>query len=183
MNIETFSIIGPVLFTPKFHKDARGFFSETFKQSAFEEAVGTQYSFVQDNLSVSVAKDTIRGLHFQAPPHAQGKLVSCQRGTITDIIVDIRKSSSTYGEHLAVGLSADTRAQLWVPPGFLHGYVTREANCEVLYKVTDYYAPETEGSIIWNDMDLAIDWRVVTPILSERDLEGQSFSHFESPFS
>jgi len=112
MNIETFSIIGPVLFTPKFHKDARGFFSETFKLSAFEEAVETQYKFVQDNLSVSVAKDTIRGLHFQAPPHAQGKLVSCQRGTITDIIVDIRKSSPTYGDHLAVGLSADSRAQL-----------------------------------------------------------------------
>lgn len=183
MKSETFSITGPVLFTPKQFRDGRGFFAETFKMKNFEAATGSRSAFVQDNLSVSAQAGTIRGLHFQAPPHVQGKLVSCQLGRIVDVIVDARKSSPTYGKHLCVELSAQTRAQLWVPPGFLHGYVTQEDNCEVMYKVTDYYAPETEGSIIWNDPDLAIDWGVNSPIISERDQAGQNFASFESPFA
>ncbi|MDB2438498.1 dTDP-4-dehydrorhamnose 3,5-epimerase [Hellea sp.] len=183
METKTFSIDGPVLFTPKKFRDGRGFFAEIFKASAFEAAVGSAHNFVQDNLSVSEKTGTLRGLHYQAPPHAQGKLVSCQRGQITDVIVDVRKSSPTYGQHISVDLSADTRAQLWVPPNFLHGYVTREDDCEVVYKVTDYYAPDAEGSVMWNDPDLAIDWGTVKPIISERDLDGQSFADFESPFA
>lgn len=183
MKIETFSIAGPVLFTPKQHADGRGFFAETFKENEFEKATGTQNIFVQDNLSVSTQKGTIRGLHYQAPPHAQGKLVSCQRGRIMDVIIDARKSSETYGKHLSVELSAETRAQLWIPPSFLHGYVTREADCEVVYKVTDYYAPDSEGSVIWNDPHLAIDWGVLSPKVSKRDEAGQSFANFKSPFT
>lgn len=183
MKSETFSIAGPALFTPKQYRDDRGFFAETFKMKSFETTTGWPGAFVQDNLSVSTQAGTIRGLHFQAPPHAQGKLVSCQRGSIVDVIVDARKSSPTYGKHLCVPLSAQTRAQLWVPPSFLHGYVTQEDNCEVVYKVTDYYAPETEGSILWSDPHLAINWGVDTPIISERDKSGQSFANFESPFA
>ena len=182
MDTKTYSIDGPALFTPKKFRDDRGFFAEIFKASAFEAAIGGELNFVQDNLSVSAKAKTLRGLHYQAPPHAQGKLVSCQRGQIIDVVVDARKSSPTYGQHITVALSAQTRAQLWVPPNFLHGYVTLEDNCEVVYKVTDYYAPDAEGSVIWNDPDLAIDWGVAKPIISERDLDGQSFANFESPF-
>jgi len=183
MKIETFSIPGPVLFTPKQHADGRGFFAETFQANIFEKATGSKAIFVQDNLSVSTDKDTVRGLHYQAPPHAQGKLVSCQRGKIMDVIVDVRKNSPTYGQYLSIELSTQTRAQLWVPPSFLHGYVTREDNCEVVYKVTDYYAPDTEGSIMWNDSTLNIDWGVSEPIISKRDKSNQSFASFESPFT
>ncbi|MEP3889553.1 MAG: dTDP-4-dehydrorhamnose 3,5-epimerase [Hellea sp.] len=183
MKTETFSIAGPVLFTPRLFRDGRGFFAEIFKANAFAAATGSHDLFVQDNLSVSAQAGTIRGLHFQAPPHAQGKLVSCQQGRILDVIIDARKSSATYGQHLSIELSAQTRAQLWVPPNFLHGYVTREDNCEVAYKVTDYYAPESEGSVIWNDPDLAVNWGVSSPIISERDRAGQSFSDFMSPFA
>lgn len=183
MKIETFSIKGPVLFTPKQHGDKRGFFAETFRAKDFETATGVKANFVQDNLSVSTEIGTLRGLHYQAPPHAQGKLVSCQRGRIMDVIIDARKSSPTYGQYLSVDLTADTRASLWVPPSFLHGYVTREAECEVVYKVTDYYAPDSEGSVVWNDPILNIDWNIDTPILSERDMSGQNFATFESPFT
>jgi len=100
-----------------------------------------------------------------------------------DVIIDVRKSSATYGQHISIELSAKTRAQLWVPPNFLHGYVTREENCEVVYKVTEYYAQKLEGSVMWNDPDLAIDWGVSSPIISERDQAGQSFADFESPFA
>ena len=183
MKTETFSIKGPVLFTPEQHGDKRGFFAETFRAKDFEEATGTAANFLQDNLSVSTQVGTLRGLHFQAPPHAQGKLVSCQKGRIMDVIIDARKSSPSYGHHICVELSAKNRASLWVPPSFLHGYVTREAECEVVYKVTKYYAPEAEGSVIWNDPALNIQWKVEQPILSKRDQEGQSFTDFESPFA
>jgi len=183
MKTETFSIAGPVLFTPKQFLDERGLFAETFRAKEFEAATDSRDSFVQDNLSVSKHIGTIRGLHYQAPPQAQGKLVSCQHGRIMDVIIDVRKSSATYGQHLSIELSAKTRAQLWVPPNFLHGYVTREENCEVVYKVTEYYAQKLEGSVMWNDPDLAIDWGVSSPIISERDQAGQSFADFESPFA
>ncbi|WP_026941419.1 dTDP-4-dehydrorhamnose 3,5-epimerase [Hellea balneolensis] len=183
MKIETFSIQGPVLFTPEKHGDSRGFFAETFKANIFEEVTGAKAEFVQDNLSVSDQIGTLRGLHYQAPPHAQGKLVSCQGGRIMDVIVDARKSSPTYGQHLSVDLSDTTRAQLWVPPSFLHGYVTRSAHCEVMYKVTNYYAPQSEGSVIWNDPQLGIDWGLDAPVISKRDQSGEAFAAFESPFS
>jgi len=183
MKIETFSIEGPVLFTPKRHGDSRGYFAETFRAKDFEAAAGMKANFVQENLTVSSEIGTIRGLHYQAPPHAQGKLVSCQRGRIMDVIIDVRKNSLTYGQHLTVDLSAESCASLWVPPNFLHGYVTRAAKCEVKYKVTNYYAPESEGSVMWNDPALNIKWDVERPIVSARDKSGQSFVDFESPFT
>jgi dTDP-4-dehydrorhamnose 3,5-epimerase len=182
MKTEILSIKGPILFTPKQHEDERGYFMENFRAADFEAATGVKAAFVQDNLSMSRKAGTLRGLHIQTPPHSQGKLVSCQRGRITDVIVDVRKNSRTFGHHITVELSAKTHAQLWVPPAFLHGYVTREDNCEVYYKVTDYYAPKYESTILWNDIDLGIDWSVNSPIISGRDQSALPFAQFESPY-
>jgi len=128
-------------------------------------------AFVQDNHVRSAQKGVLRGLHFQAPPHAQGKLVRCSRGAILDVAVDIRKGSPSYGRHIAIELSATNWEQLWIPPGFAHGYVTLEDDCEVIYKVTDYYAPECDRGIAWDDPALSIDWRVPADqlLLSDKD--------------
>mgnify|MGYP001465436588 CR=1 FL=1 len=159
MQIERFDVEGIVAILPVKRGDSRGFFSETYRRDALV-AEGITSDFVQDNHVYSAERGVLRGLHFQIPPHAQGKLVRCARGSILDVSVDIREGSPTYGRHVAVELSADNWKQLWVPPGFAHGYVTLEPNCEVIYKVTDYWAPECEGGIIWNDPRLGIDWRV-----------------------
>ncbi|RJF70787.1 dTDP-4-dehydrorhamnose 3,5-epimerase [Rhodopseudomonas palustris] len=170
MNIEKLSIPGLLLVTPNKHGDQRGFFSETFRADVFTAAAGP-VQFVQDNHVLSTQRGVVRGLHFQTPPHAQGKLVRCTRGAILDVGVDIRVGSPTYGQHVAVELSADNWRQLWVPPGFAHGYVTLEDNCEVIYKVTDYYAPDCDRGIAWDDPALAIDWRIPASevILSDKD--------------
>ncbi|MBB5047016.1 dTDP-4-dehydrorhamnose 3,5-epimerase [Rhodopseudomonas rhenobacensis] len=170
MNIETLSISGLLLVTPKKHGDQRGFFSETFRADVFA-AAGGDANFVQDNHVLSTQRGVVRGLHFQTPPHAQGKLVRCTRGAILDVAVDIRVGSPTYGQHVAAELSAENWRQLWVPPGFAHGYVTLEDNCEVIYKVTDYYAPDCDRGIAWDDPALAIDWRIPASdiILSDKD--------------
>jgi dTDP-4-dehydrorhamnose 3,5-epimerase len=170
--------------SPQRHDDERGFFSESFREDKFSAAIEQSPNFVQDNVVLSGSKNTIRGLHFQAPPHAQGKLVSCLSGCVIDIIVDIRKNSQTYGEHLSVELSSETGQQIWVPPGFAHGYITQEPNSLVMYKVTDYYAPDCEGTILWNDPGLAIDWGInpTDAILSEKDKAAQSFASFQTPF-
>lgn len=170
MLIERLDIADLLLVTPKKHGDARGFFSEIFRADTFAE-FGVTAEFVQDNHVYSAQKGVLRGLHFQRPPHAQGKLVRCSRGAILDVAVDIRVGSATYGRHVAVELSADNWRQLWVPPGFAHGYVTLQSDCEVIYKVTDYYAPECDSGIAWDDPALAIDWRLPASdiILSEKD--------------
>jgi len=157
---------------------------ETFKQKAFGKAIRKTVTFVQDNHSLSGPIGTVRGLHFQLPPHAQGKLVRCVRGSIIDVAVDARKNSPTYGQHIRVELSAENAQQLWVPEGFLHGFATLEANTEVVYKVTDYYAPESDGNIRWNDTDLGINWGITenTAVLSEKDLKAPYFKDFHSPF-
>jgi dTDP-4-dehydrorhamnose 3,5-epimerase len=121
-------------------------------------------------------------LHFQMPEHAQGKLVSCLKGSILDVIVDIRKSSDTYGKYISVELNESCYGQLWVPPGFLHGYVTTQDNCEVAYKVTNYYSPKSESTIVWNDKLLNINWGTDEPLVSEKDKNGKNFNSFESPF-
>ena len=155
---------------PAISRDARGFFSEVFNQRRLAEQ-GIEATFVQDNHSLSVERGVVRGLHFQAPPHAQGKLVRVTRGAILDVAVDIRRGSPTFGQHVAVELSAENWRQLWVPPGFAHGFCTLTANTEVLYKVTDYYAPESESGLAWNDPALAIGWpvRAGEAILSDKD--------------
>ncbi len=170
LNAQRLRIPDLIVVTPAKFGDARGFFSETYNAGAFAEA-GISATFVQDNQSLSQASGVVRGLHFQRPPHAQGKLVRVVRGRILDVAVDIREGSPTYGEHVAVELSADNWQQLWVPEGFAHGFCTLEENCEVIYKVTDYYAPECDAGIAWNDPDIAISWPVSAgdAVLSAKD--------------
>lgn len=184
MNFNFFPISGLCLITPQKFGDDRGFFMETFKSKAFNEALGKKITFVQDNHSLSAPAGTIRGLHFQSPPHAQGKLVRCIRGRILDVAVDVRKNSPTYGQHVSVELTSQNAKQLWVPEGFLHGFATLEANTEVVYKVTDYYAPKCDGNVLWNDPDLKIDWGIekASVILSEKDTKAPLFKGFNSPF-
>lgn len=185
MYIQPLEIFDVKLLTPKKFGDDRGYFMETFRQDIFNKFIGKNIIFVQDNHSLSAPGNTLRGLHFQAPPHAQGKLVRCIRGSMTDVAVDARKSSPTYGHHVSVKLSADNAQQLWVPKGFLHGFVTLEPNTEVVYKVTDYYSPDCDGNVSWNDPDLAIDWGISedSVILSDKDAKAQTFSDFKTPFA
>lgn len=161
-----------VLIEPKVFGDARGFFFESFNQKAFNEATGTQHEFVQDNHSRS-AKGVLRGLHYQIQ-QPQGKLVRVVRGAVIDVAVDIRKSSPTFGQWVAEELSEDNHRQLWVPPGFAHGFVVLSEMAEFLYKTTDYYAPAFERCIAWDDPTLAIDWKLAgrQPLLSAKDAQG-----------
>lgn len=158
MRISPTAIPEVLLITPTRHGDERGWFSETFRQSALEEAGFKGGPFVQDNHVRSTKRGVLRGLHFQRPPRAQDKLVRCVRGTIFDVAVDIRKGSPTFGHWVGAELSADNGAQLLAPRGFAHAYCTLTDDCEVLYKVTDYYAPETEGALYWNDPAIGVDW-------------------------
>jgi len=184
MNIKALDIDGIFLVTPKRFADDRGYFSEVFKAHVFNEAIGKTIDFVQDNHSYSQKRGTVRGLHFQSPPHAQGKLVRCPRGSIVDIAIDVRKGSDTYGQHVRVELSEKNGQQLWVPAGFLHGFVTLEDDTEVTYKVTDYYAPECDGNVFWNDADLGLDWGIdpADAVLSEKDKKAPKFRDFQTPF-
>lgn len=163
-----------VLIEPKVFGDARGFFFESFNQKAFNEATGTNHQFVQDNHSRS-SKGVLRGLHYQIQ-QPQGKLVRVVRGAVFDVAVDIRKSSPTFGQWVAEELSEDNHRQLWVPPGFAHGFVVLSDTAEFLYKTTDYYAPAHERCILWNDETLAIHWPAgIQPILSAKDAQGKAF--------
>ena len=160
-----------VLIEPKVFGDARGFFFESFNQKAFNEATGTNHAFVQDNHSRS-SQGVLRGLHYQIQ-QPQGKLVRVARGRVWDVAVDIRKSSPTFGQWVGAELSEDNQHQLWVPPGFAHGFVVLSESADFLYKTTDYYAPEHERCIAWNDPQLAIDWRYAgEPRLSAKDAQG-----------
>lgn len=165
---------------PRVFGDHRGYFFESYSKSVFEQA-GIEAEFVQDNESFSSA-GVVRGLHFQAPPKAQGKLVRVQKGRVLDVVVDIRKGSPTYGEHFAIELSGENKKMLWIPPGFAHGFATLEDDTVFLYKCTDTYSPEHEGSILWNDDNLGINWQVKSPKLSEKDQKGPKFVEFDSPF-
>jgi dTDP-4-dehydrorhamnose 3,5-epimerase len=167
---------------PQRHGDHRGFFAETYSRLKYSE-LGIEDEFVQDNHSLSREVCTLRGLHFQSPPHAQAKLVRCGRGAIFDVAVDIRRGSPTYGQWEGYELSAENGNQLYVPVGFAHGFVTLEPDSEIVYKCSDYYSPETEGAILWNDPDIGIDWPTATdPILSDKDAVAPLFSELESPF-
>jgi dTDP-4-dehydrorhamnose 3,5-epimerase len=183
MLVERFEIEDIFGIIPIKHGDHRGFFSETYR-SDFLHAQGVNVDLVQDNHVFSAERGVLRGLHFQTPPHAQGKLMRCVQGAILDVSVDIRKGSPTYGHHVAVELSAANWKQLWIPPGFAHGYVTLEANCEIIYKVTDYYAPECDRGIAWDDSSLGIDWRLSPEdlILSDKDRKNPRLMDVEIPF-
>jgi dTDP-4-dehydrorhamnose 3,5-epimerase len=170
MQIEPLEIPDVLLITPSKRSDARGFFSEVFRNDLLVQA-GVEAAFVQDNHVVSLQRGVLRGLHFQDEPSAQGKLVRCTQGTILDVAVDIRQGSPTFGRHISAEISADSWRQLWIPPGFAHGYVTLAETCEVLYKVTAYYDPARDRGVAWNDPDLGIDWRLPDSdlILSDKD--------------
>ena len=179
MNVIRTAIPEVVLIEPKVFGDARGFFFESFNQKAFNEATGTHHPFVQDNHSRS-AQGVLRGLHYQIQ-QPQGKLVRVVRGAVIDVAVDIRKSSPTFGQWVAEELSEDNHRQLWVPPGFAHGFVVLSEMAEFLYKTTDYYAPAHERCIAWNDPTLAIDWKLDgrQPLLSAKDAQGLPLAHAE----
>jgi dTDP-4-dehydrorhamnose 3,5-epimerase len=170
MHFEETAIPAVRIVTPTKHGDARGFFSEVYKQSDWRNA-GLDPLFVQDNHSFSAPAGTLRGLHFQLPPFAQDKLVRVTRGRILDVAVDVRRSSPTFGQHVAIELSAENWRQLFVPVGFAHGFITLEPDTEVLYKVTALYAPSHDRGVAFDDPDLAIDWRIrgEDVILSEKD--------------
>jgi dTDP-4-dehydrorhamnose 3,5-epimerase len=170
MKIITTAIEGVLILEPKVFGDERGFFFESFNQRAFNEAVGQAVDFVQDNHSRS-AKGVLRGLHFQRAPHAQGKLVRVTQGSVFDVAVDIRPDSATFGRWVGVKLSAHNHRQLWIPPGLAHGFLVTSDSADFLYKTTDYYRPESEGSVRWDDPDLAIAWPLegLTPALSAKD--------------
>ena len=173
-----------LLIEPQRFGDERGFFSETYNAKILAGA-GLTLPFVQDNHSRSPHRGTVRGLHFQAPPHAQDKLLRVTRGAILDVAVDIRKGSPTYGRSVAVELSAENWRQLLVPKGFAHGFLTLAEDCEVLYKVTDYYAPASEAGLLWSDPALGIDWPVngAPPVINARDAAWPRLADFDSPFT
>lgn len=164
--------------------DDRGFFSELYRERTLSEKMSFKVNFVQENFSFSKFKWTVRGLHYQAPPVAQGKLIRCSYGEIMDVVVDVRKNSPTYSQHLKIKLSDQDGIQLWVPEGFLHGFLTLKDNCKVIYKVTNYYSKEYEGRVLWNDPSLKIDWgiQVQEAILSEKDESATKFLNWQSPF-
>lgn len=181
MIVETTSIPDLVILTPARFGDDRGFFSESWNRKRMAEQ-GFDLDFVQDNHSLSREVNTLRGLHFQSPPAAQDKLVRCGRGRLFDVAVDIRKGSPTYGAWFGIELSAENGKQILVPKGFLHGFVTREPNTEVIYKCTDYYSPECDGGVHWDSC--GIDWDLSgEPILSGKDTTAQALSEFDSPFT
>ena len=159
VEIRPLNIAEVKLVAPKIHRDARGFLSETYNRRVLDSA-GIAADFVQDNHSLSADPGTLRGLHFQAPPHAQGKLVRVTKGSVYDVAVDIRVGSPTFGQHVGAILSAENWTQMWIPSGFAHGFCTLEPNTEVIYKVTDYYAPECDRGLKWNDAALGIKWPV-----------------------
>ena len=183
LKIESLTIPDVKLVTPARFGDERGFFSETYNAAQFK-AAGIRADFVQDNHSLSAQTGTVRGLHFQAPPCAQSKLVRVLRGAILDVAVDARIGSPTYGKWVSAELSAKNCVQIFVPRGFLHGFVTREPDTEIAYKVDNYYSKECDGAVLWNDPALAIDWGLPAgaATLSGKDALAQSFAAFVTPF-
>lgn len=183
MQIEKTALEGVLILTPQRHGDARGFFSESWNRRTLEEAGVMLPEFVQDNHSVSAQTGTVRGLHFQSPPHAQGKLVRCGRGRLFDVAVDIRKGSPGYGSWVGLELSFENGRQLWIPDGFLHGFMTLKPDTEIIYKCTDHYAPECDGAVRWDSC--GIDWPLdgIQPVLSPKDEAAPALADFESPFT
>lgn len=180
MQIETTALPDVLIITPARHGDARGFFSESWNRHTLQGAGVTLPEFVQDNHSMSHQAGTVRGLHYQSPPHAQGKLVRCGRGRLFDVAVDARRGSPTYGHWVGVELSFENGRQLWIPAGFLHGFSTREPDTEIVYKCTAHYDRGSDGVVRWDS--LGIDWDVSEPVLSDKDRNAQAFADWVSPF-
>lgn len=180
MKVEKTNLLDVLMLTPARFGDHRGFFSESYShQRMMEHGIATE--FVQDNHSLSSEVGTVRGLHFQAPPHAQAKLVRCGRGALFDVAVDVRKGSPTYGQWTGVELTFENGKQLLVPEGFLHGFITLQPDTEIIYKCSDYYAPECDGAVRWDSC--GIDWNFAgMPILSDKDAIAPALADFDSPF-
>lgn len=183
MNVESLEIEDVKVITPRIFEDNRGYFTETYNQKNFDAAI-PGLTFVQDNESFSVHKYTVRGLHYQAPPFAQDKLVRVLQGRILDVVVDVRTGSPTYGQHVSAELSAENHKQLLCPIGFLHAFMTLEENTLVSYKVTNFYDGPSDGGVFWASSDLNIDWPVAESKahLSDKDMKAPHFSEFTSPF-
>ena len=179
MQIESL-LSGLYLIKPKVFEDHRGHFFESFREDVLREN-GVETNFVQDNQSLS-QKGILRGLHFQAPPFSQGKLVRVIKGAVLDVALDIRKESETYGKFVCVELTEKNYQMLYIPPGFAHGFLTLEDNTIFTYKCTDYYHPEVEGGVLWNSPELSIPWNIDNPVLSAKDIVLPTFSEFVSPF-
>ncbi len=169
MKAENGSIEGILVIQPRIFRDARGYFFEVYHKGKFRQ-MGLDIEFVQDNQSRSM-RNTVRGLHYQVDPYAQGKLIRVLEGTIRDVSLDIRKGSSTFGKHFTIDITAESQTQLWIPPGFAHGFSVLSDTAVILYKCTALYSPEHERGILYNDPSLSIDWGVETPIVSEKDLK------------
>ncbi|GIT91429.1 dTDP-4-dehydrorhamnose 3,5-epimerase [Jannaschia pagri] len=181
MHITDTSLPGVKLIEPPRFGDARGFFSESWNKAKLASE-GVEIDFVQDNHSLSRTVGTVRGLHFQSPPHAQAKLVRCGRGALFDVAVDIRKGSPTYGQWVGEELTFENGKQLLIPAGFLHGFVTREPDTEIVYKCSDYYAPECDGAVRWDSC--GIDWGFEgEALLSDKDAKAPALAEFDSPFT
>jgi len=181
MKITKGDLNGLFIIEPTVFEDARGYFFESFNQQEFNNQTGLDITFVQDNESLS-EKGVLRGLHFQAPPFAQGKLVRVIKGSVLDVAVDIRKNSPTYGQHQTIVLSEKNKRQFYVPAGFAHGFLTLEDNTLFSYKCTNYYNKQSEGGILWDDSTLNIQWGINQPKLSEKDVFLTNFNTFASPF-
>ena len=180
MKIIKTEIEGLLIIKPRVFEDERGYFFESWSKAAFENA-GLDINFIQDNQSFS-SKGVVRGLHFQNPPFAQGKLVHVLKGSVLDVAVDIRKKSPTYGKHVSVLLSGENKTMFWIPPGFAHGFSTLEDNTIFSYKCSGVYNKESEGSLMWNDTNLNIDWKIKNPIISEKDQNSELFANFKTQF-
>jgi dTDP-4-dehydrorhamnose 3,5-epimerase len=180
MEFRETGIEGLRIIQPRVFEDERGYFFESYTTKEFE-MLGLDVKFVQDNQSLS-QKGVLRGLHFQNPPHAQGKLVRVIKGAVQDIVVDIRKDSATYGKHFSVELNERNKTMLWIPQGFAHGFATLEDHTIFFYKCTNYYNKNSEGCILWNDADLNVNWMLNDPVLSAKDKEGTPFKNFVSNF-
>ena len=182
MQISETALPGVKLIVPARHGDDRGFFSESWSRAALARH-GIDIDFVQDNHSLSAKAGTVRGLHFQSPPHAQAKLVRCGRGRLFDVAVDVRRGSPTYGRWVGEELSFENGRQLLIPAGFLHGFVTREPDTEIVYKCSDVYAPACDGAVRYDDPDIGIDWGLEgEALLSEKDAAAPSLADFDTPF-
>jgi dTDP-4-dehydrorhamnose 3,5-epimerase len=169
-----------LIIKPKVFEDARGYFFESYNEGVFKQH-GIDADFIQDNQSLSNS-GVLRGLHFQAPPFAQGKLVRVINGAVLDIAVDIRKKSPTYGQHVSIKLTEENKTMFYIPPGFAHGFLTLRDKTIFSYKCTNLYNKASEGTVLWNDRDLHINWDIQNPILSEKDIMGTPFKEFNSPF-
>jgi dTDP-4-dehydrorhamnose 3,5-epimerase len=181
MKVEETALPGVMILTPTRHGDARGFFSESWNRQRMQDA-GIDIEFVQDNHSLSAKTGTLRGLHFQSPPHAQAKLVRCGKGALYDVAVDIRRGSPTYGQWVGVDLSFENGRQLLVPAGFLHGFVTRVPDTEIIYKCSDYYSPECDGAVHWDSCGIKWGIDAADILLSEKDAKAPKLEDFDSPF-